>query len=377
MTGIRKRLLRGLTTPTIRPENTCRNDPHPMPRDTRDSQLTEDLPVGGQAVIEGVMIRAEDKVVTAVRTPEQQIVVREDIHVPWGRRLRLLRVPVLRGAVAFFEMMIIGLRTLNFSADMAMQGEEAERPVRPEEDGWKNKLALGLTLAVSLGLGIGLFFFLPLFAAQLTGASRNAVEFNLIAGLVRMVLFLSYLWGISHWSEIRRVFEYHGAEHKSIFNHEAGADLTVEKAREFGRLHPRCGTSFLLIVVLVSIFVFAFVDSAFVVVFGHLQSLLERFATHLSLLPFVSGLSFELLKLSGRKRNHPVTRILIAPGLWLQRITTREPTDDQLEVALVALRHALGKASPVEYTLWDAEGEWRSRSRGAAAATGIVAGSAE
>ena len=142
-------------------------------------------------------------------------------------------------------------------------------------------------------------------------------------------------------------------------------------------MHPRCGTSFLLIVVLVSIFVFAFVDSAFVVVFGHLQSLLERFATHLSLLPFVSGLSFELLKLSGRKRNHPVTRILIAPGLWLQRITTREPTDDQLEVALVALRHALGKASPVEYTLWDAEGEWRSRSRGAAAATGIVAGSAE
>jgi len=349
-----------------------------MPRDSKDSQLTEDLPVGGQAVIEGVMIRAEDKVVTAVRTPEQQIVVREEIHVPWGRRLGLSRVPILRGAVAFFEMMIIGLRTLNFSADMAMQGEESDEPARSEsEDGWKNKLALGLTLAVSLGLGIGMFFFLPLFAAQLTGASRNAVEFNLIAGAVRMVLFLAYLWGISHWSEIRRVFEYHGAEHKSIFNHEAGADLTVEKAREFGRLHPRCGTSFLLIVVLVSIFVFAFVDSAFVVVFGHLQSLLERFATHLSLLPFVSGLSFELLKLSGRKRNHPVTRILIAPGLWLQRITTREPTDDQLEVALVALRHALGKESPVEYALWDAEGEWRRGPRKAAAAAGIAAGSAE
>ena len=349
-----------------------------MPRDTEDSRVTEDLPIGGQAVIEGVMIRAEDKVVTAVRTPEHQIVVREEVHVPWGRRLGLLRVPVLRGTVAFFEMMVIGLRTLNFSADMAMLGEEPEHQASSEgESGWKNKLALGLTLVLSLGLGIGLFFFLPLFAAQLTNASRNAGEFNLIAGFVRMALFWSYLWGISHWGEIRRVFEYHGAEHKSIFNHEAGTDLTVEKAREFGRLHPRCGTSFLLIVVLISIFIFALVDSAFVVVFGHLQSLLERFATHLSLLPFVSGLSFELLKLSGRKRNHPITRVLIAPGLWLQRITTREPTDDQLEVALVALRHALGKASPVEYTLWDADGEWRNGSQGGAAAAGIAAGSAE
>ena len=337
-----------------------------------DSAITEDLPVGGQAVIEGVMIRAEDKVVTAVRTPEEHIVVREEQHVPWSRRLGLLNVPILRGAVAFFEMMIIGLRSLNFSADVAMQAEEAERPSE-ERSEWKNRLALGMTLVLSLGLGIGLFFFLPLFAAELTGAARDALQFNLIAGSVRMALFLGYLWGISHWGEIRRVFEYHGAEHKSIFNHEAGADLTVERARQFGRLHPRCGTSFLLIVVLLSILIFAMVDSAFVVVFGHLQSLGERFATHLSVLPFVSGLSFELLKLSGRKRNHPVTKFLIAPGLWLQRITTREPSDDQLEVALVALRHALGRPSPVEYTLWDPAGAWKAKT----AATGATAGQAE
>ena len=341
------------------------------------SPLTEDLPVGGQAVIEGVMIRAEDRIVTAVRTPEQHIVVREERHVPWGRRLRLAKVPILRGAISFFEMMIIGLRCLNFSADVAMQGEAEEDASGQDEGDWKNKLALGLTLVISLGLGIGLFFFLPLFAAQLTGSSRGAVQFNLIAGSVRLVLFLSYLIGISYWGEIRRVFQYHGAEHKSIFNHEAGADLTVQRAREFGRLHPRCGTSFLLIVVLVSILVFALVDTAFAAVFGHLQSLLERFATHLSVLPFVSGISFELLKLSGKKRNHPVTRFLIAPGLWLQRITTREPSDDQLEVALVALRHALGRPSPVEYSLWDPEGAWRSGPRAAAAAAGVAAGQTE
>ncbi|MFH1569861.1 MAG: DUF1385 domain-containing protein, partial [Gemmatimonadota bacterium] len=166
-------------------------------------------------------------------------------------------------------------------------------------------------------------------------------------------LFLAYLWAIGRWAEIRRVFEYHGAEHKSIFAVESGAALTVAAARRQGRLHPRCGTSFLLIVILVSILIFALVDSAFAAAAGRTQSLLERFATHLSVLPVVSGLSFELLKLSGRKRHHPLTRVLIAPGLWLQRITTREPSDDQLEVALVAVRHALGQPSPVEYSLWE------------------------
>ena len=320
-----------------------------------EQQLTEDLPIGGQAVIEGVMMRVPGKIVTAVRTADHEIVVREEEHVAWTQRFPWLNIPVLRGAIAFFEMLIIGMQALNFSADVAMQTSQdaKQAPARytREEGGWKNRLALGLTMACSLGLGIALFFLLPLFVAELTGAQRDALRFNLVAGLVRMGLFLLYLWAISRWQEIRRVFEYHGAEHKSIFTLEAGARLSVESARGFGRLHPRCGTSFLLIVVLLSIFVFAMADSAFVVGFGHAQSLLERFATHLCFLPLISGMSYELLKFSGKKRNHPLTRVLIAPGLWLQRITTREPSDDQLEVALVALRHALGESSQVAYSL--------------------------
>jgi uncharacterized protein YqhQ len=346
-----------------------------MPTSPSAPRTTEDLPIGGQAVIEGVMMRAEERIVTAVRTPDGQIVVHEEHHVPWNRRLGLHRVPVLRGAVAFIEMMIIGLRTLNFSADVAMVSERRERGETLEErdaSGWKDRLALAGTLAVSLGLGMGIFFFLPLAAAEFTGAAEGALEFNLVAGAVRTTILIGYMWAIGHWSDIRRVFEYHGAEHKSIFTMEAGADLTVDEARDFGRLHPRCGTSFLLIVVLISIFVFAVVDTAFVDIVGHRQSLLERFATHLSVLPFISGLSFELLKLSGRKRNHWLTRLLIQPGLWLQRITTKEPADDQLEVALVALHRALGRESHVTYARW---AEW-SRGIGPGAAVVPAAGSA-
>jgi uncharacterized protein YqhQ len=318
-------------------------------------QLTEDLPVGGQAVIEGVMMRVPGKIVTAVRATDREIVVREEEYESLARRYRLLGLPVLRGAISFFEMMIIGLKALNFSTDVAMQqSEEGEGEVAHgeslvqkdpgwQQSGWKEQLALGATLVFSLGLGIGLFFFLPLTVAQFFGLQKNALEFNLLAGGVRTVLLILYLWTISRWREIQRVFQYHGAEHKSIFTLEAGVELTVAGARSFGRLHPRCGTSFMLIVVLFAIAVFACADSLFPVVFGHPQNLFERFATHFSLLPLIAGISFELLKFSGVKRNHPLTRVLIAPGLWLQRITTREPDDDQLEVALVALRCVLGE----------------------------------
>ncbi len=308
--------------------------------------LAQDLPVGGQAVIEGVMMRAAGKIVTAVRTPDRGIVVREEAHIPWSQRWHLLRVPVLRGTVSFFEMLIVGMRTLNFSAEMA----GGETPAAAS-GGWKERLAMVFTLAVSLGVGLGLFFFFPLFIAHSAGMTPDALAFNGVAGGVRLFLLLLYLWGISQWQEIGRVFEYHGAEHKSIHALEAGAELTVENARRCSRLHPRCGTSFLLIVALLSVGIFALVDGAFPQVFGHPQSLLERFATHMAVLPLISGMGFELLKFSGRRRHHPLVRLLSAPGLWLQRITTREPDDEQLEVALVALRHALGQPSPQAYSL--------------------------
>ena len=312
-------------------------------------RLTEDLAVGGQALIEGVMMRVPGKIVMAVRQPNHEIVVREEEHLGWTKRWSWLDIPVLRGSLSFFEMMIIGLKALNYSADVAMRDpeEEGDTVAESAEGGrWKSQLALALTTVLSLGLGIGLFFFLPLYVAQLTGAERDALRFNLVAGLARLCLFLLYLWLISHWKDVRRVFEYHGAEHKSIYTVEAGAGLTVDSARGFARLHPRCGTSFLLIVVGLSILVFALADSAFPLIFGHAQSLLQRFATHLCFLPAIAGISFELLKISGKKRHHPLTRILIAPGLWLQRITTREPADDQLEVALVALRRVMGEPPP-------------------------------
>ena len=323
----------------------------------KQDRLTQDLPVGGQAVIEGVMMRAQGRIVTAVRSGDD-IVVKADDHVAWAERLNCLRIPILRGAVAFFEMMVIGLKSLNFSADMAMatEGKADALHERQSQPKWQATVMLTATIILSLAVGIGVFFFLPLLAAQATGADRDALLFNLIAGGIRATLLIGYMWLISRWSEIGRVFEYHGAEHKSIFTFEAGVDLTVDEARSFGRLHPRCGTSFLLIVVLLSIFLFAVADSVFADLVARQQTLLERFATHISVLPLVSGLSFELLKLSGRKRNHPLTRLLIAPGLWLQRITTREPSDDQLQVALVALLHALGKPSPVAYSIYDEGG---------------------
>lgn len=312
--------------------------------------LAQDLPVGGQAVIEGVMMRAAGKIVTAVRTANRGIVVREEAHIPWTQRWRPLRLPVLRGTVSFFEMLIVGMRTLNFSAEMA-GGENGGSAPAAGKGRWKERLAMVFTLAVSLGAGLGLFFFLPLFIAHSAGMTPDALAFNGVAGGVRLCLLLLYLWGISHWQEIGRVFEYHGAEHKSIHALEAGTELTVENARRCSRLHPRCGTSFLLIVALLSVGIFAVVDGAFPRVFGHPQSLPERFATHLAVLPLISGMGFELLKFSGRRRHHPLVRLLSTPGLWLQRITTREPDDEQLEVALVALRHALGQPSPQAYAL--------------------------
>ena len=308
-------------------------------------------------------MRVPGKIVTAVRTANCEIVVREEKYESLTRRFHPLSLPVLRGAISFFEMMIIGLKALNFSADVAMQqeegrqGEDDDGEVRDEslvtrdedmsKSGWKDQVALVGTMLFSIGMGVGLFFFLPLTIAQYFGLEKNAIEFNLLAGGVRVVLLVLYLWVISRWSEIQRVFQYHGAEHKSIFTLEAGAELTIDEARSFGRLHPRCGTSFMLIVVLFAIAVFSCADSLFPLVFGHPQSLLERFATHFALLPLIAGISFEVLKFSGKKRNHPMTRVLIAPGLWLQRLTTREPDDDQLEVALVALRCVVGEESQV------------------------------
>jgi uncharacterized protein YqhQ len=303
-------------------------------KDDRPRLATDPLTLGGQAVIEGVMMRAPGAVATAVRRPDGSIAIERKAFKSLAARVPLLKLPLLRGAIGLVESLYIGVGSLMYSAETAIDEDESGAPassVKKPAD-WKTKLALGGTVAVSLLLGIAFFFYLPLVLTDLTGV-RSGIGFNLIDGVFRLAVFLLYIWGITRWKEMRRVFEYHGAEHKSIFAYEAGLPLTVENARGMIRFHPRCGTSFLLIVMLSSIFVFVFL--------GRPDDVSDRL-TRLAFVPLIGGISYEAIKLSGRFAGSPWVRPFIAPGLWLQRLTTREPDDSQLEVALAALHAALG-----------------------------------
>jgi uncharacterized protein YqhQ len=301
--------------------------------------MFKEVEVGGQAVIEGVMMRSPNRVVTAVRRKNGQIVVKNDLYVPLSKRYRPLKLPILRGVVSFFEMLVIGLKTLNFSAEVAMADVEEEQQEKRSSS--RNQGFLLISLVLGLGLGLAIFFFTPLLLASLLQIHKGALGFNLIAGGIRIILFLTYVWAISLFRELRRLFEYHGAEHKSIFAYEEGQELTPERVRGFSTKHPRCGTSFLLIVALMAILIFALADTVYALKMGHLPGLAQRLLLHFMMLPLVAGSSYELLKLSGRARKNRLARVLMAPGLWIQRITTREPDDDQLAVALVALKEAL------------------------------------
>lgn len=285
--------------------------------------------IGGQAVIEGVMMRAPGRIATAVRRPDGTIAIRDREFKSVTERFALFRLPVLRGAVALIETLGIGMSALMWSADEAMEeeGDKAEK-----KSGAKVNLALVGTLVLSLALGIGFFFYLPLVLTDLIGVQGN-VMYNLVDGVIRILFLLAYIKAISLWGEMRRVLAYHGAEHKSIFNLEAGSELAVENARVFPRLHPRCGTSFLLIVMVMSVIVF--------LMLGRPDSIGLKFV-RLAFLPLIGGLSYEFLRFSSKWADHPLMKPLIAPGLFLQTMTTNEPDDDQIEVALAALRAALG-----------------------------------
>jgi len=301
------------------------------------SAITVDKNVGGQAVIEGVMIKSPEKVATALRLPDGSIVTKTDPYVSLTRRHKLFGTPVIRGVLSFFEMMSLGIKTLNYSAEVATNGVDST----DDGDTRRTNFALALAVVVSLALGVAIFFFLPILATHLLSIDRKAMAFNLTAGAIRVLIFIGYVWTLSQFKDFRRLFEYHGAEHKSIFAFEANLPLNVESTRRFRTYHPRCGTSFILIVALLAIITYSISDSLFIVVFGHSQGVFERFATHLMFLPLIAGLSFELLKISGKTRDNLITRILIAPGLWIQRITTREPSDDQVEVAITALKNSI------------------------------------
>jgi uncharacterized protein YqhQ len=311
-----------------------------------------DIHVGGQAVIEGVMMRSPHRISTAVRKSDGEVVVKNQDFVSFTKRYKLLGVPLIRGFVSFVEMLVISIKTLNYSAEVAMSegsasgGKEEEKSNPKKEKKRKDPLRslyLALTVVFAMALGVGIFFFLPLWFSEVLGVRREALAFNLIAGMVRVILFISYVWAISQFSEFKRIFQYHGAEHKSIYTFEAGKELTVENVKGFSTRHPRCGTSFILIVVVFAILFYSISDTVYYLLVGAPPTLIKRFLIHFSLLPLVAGVGYELLRLSGKTQNRKVTRFLSAPGLWIQSITTNEPNEDQMEVALVALKNALSE----------------------------------
>jgi len=281
-------------------------------------------------VIEGVMMRAPRSVAVAVRRPSGEIVVRKELVVPLGERFPVVKIPVIRGAVALFSSLVTGMKALNFSANESIAEDGAEKGKQE-----MNPALMGGTIAVALLFGIALFFILPLYLTKLLvpfiGASN--IVFNLVDGVIRVVVFLLYIYSISRMKDIQRVFQYHGAEHKSIFTFEAGEQLTVDNVRKFSRLHPRCGTSFLLIVMLVSIFVFSLIPKPW--------PFYMKGGARIVLLPIIAGVSYEFLKWSAKNETSLLVRMLIAPGLALQRLTTREPDESQLEVAIRSMEEAL------------------------------------
>ncbi|MBI4745991.1 MAG: DUF1385 domain-containing protein [Deltaproteobacteria bacterium] len=281
------------------------------------------------------MMRSPTSFAIAVRKPNGEIATLVEPLKMLSERSRLFRLPIVRGVITLISALFLGVRALNFSADMAMEEVEGKDRKEKKEMG---SLAMGLTVAFSLGLGVLLFFVLPLYLAKLLKTAIPTVgssefSFNLVDGAIRVAIFIVYIMGISMMKDIKRVFQYHGAEHKSIYAFEAGEELTVENARKYSSLHPRCGTSFLLTVMLVSILVFSFLS--------HEMPFWKTALSRLVFIPLIAGLSYEFIRYSGKKIGSKGMGLLMAPGLWLQKLTTREPSDDQLEVALISLKEAL------------------------------------
>ncbi len=288
-----------------------------------------DMLIGGQAVIEGVFMRSLTGYSVAVRRPDGGVAIKKDKLNAITAKYKFLKTPVLRGSVVLIQSLILGLRALNYAATVVAEGEEGGE----EMSNW----AVAGAIAFAAIMMVGLFILAPLGITNLirrfAWPAMTNLEYNIIDGVLRAIFFFVYIFAISLMDDIRRVFQYHGAEHKTVYTYEAEEELTVENARPKSTLHPRCGTSFLLFVMAISILVFSLVPSSapFVVKFG----------ARVVLIPLIAGLAYEVIRFSARHLDSRACRALIAPGLWLQRITTKEPDDQQLEVAIIALREAL------------------------------------
>ena len=290
--------------------------------------------VGGQAVIEGVMMRVPGALATAVRCPDGNIKIKREKFTSITENSIFWSKPIFRGIASLYEAMKMGMSTLQWSADISY----------PEEnnDGLLSKTLDFVTTIFSIMLAISLFMILPMWlTTKLLSIEKEALWFNLFSGSFRIVFFVLYLFLISKIKDIGRLFQYHGAEHKVVYNFESGKDLSVKEAQAFPTQHPRCGTSFMFIVLLSAIFVFAVVDTIIMYYFGTI-SLSIRLLTHLPLIPLVSGIGYELIKITS-KNNLLIFRMLKAPGILLQNITTKQPDDKMIEVSIAALEDAFGE----------------------------------
>jgi uncharacterized protein YqhQ len=271
--------------------------------------------IGGQAVIEGVLMKNDNKIAIAVRKPNKKISVKKERMKPISSRIKFLGWPFFRGTVNLVEMLVIGIKALNYSAAESI--EEKEEKITAKE--------FTVTTIVAVVIAVGIFILLPLYLTKLT--QTKGVVFNLIDGGIRIVLFVIYILAISLMKDVRRLFEYHGAEHKTVNCHEAGEKITVPNVKKYSTLHRRCGTTFILLVFVISIIVFSFVTS---------ETFWIKFASRIVLLPVIAGIAYELLKLGAKYPHSLFMNLLIYPGLGLQKITTREPDKKEIEVAIAA-----------------------------------------
>ena len=307
--------------------------------------------IGGQAVIEGVMMRGPHKIAIAVRKPDGEIIIDENDVKTKGA---WLKIPIIRGVISFFSSMVIGVKALTFSAKFFDTEEEKSNDTKknndkPNANKKKNgendmpEWAIYLSVLVSLMISVGLFMVLPNVIANFVVPNKeaNVIMYNVVESVIKIAIFLGYLGVVSQMNDIKRVFEYHGAEHKSIFCYENGEELTVENVKKYSRFHPRCGTSFLLFVILISIVVFSLL--------GVHKNPFVNIGLRLLFLPLVAGISYEIIKFAGRSTNKYITW-LNEPGKWLQRLTTREPDDSQIEVAIASLKAVIPETE--EDDLW-------------------------
>jgi len=281
-----------------------------------------DCNYGGQAVIEGVMMSSPLKYAIAVRRPDKEIVLKIGKLNSLSNKLKFLKWPIFRGIINLIDSLVLGLKALTYSAEQAT-GEEEKI----------NSVEMFFTILIAFGLFIVFFIAFPTAIAKyLDKYLPNLIIYNLFEGGLRIGIFILYLNFISRLKDVKRVFEYHGAEHKVIYTYEAGEELKVDNVRKYSTLHPRCGTSFIFIVLVISILIFSLLGK---------QTLLLRIVYRVSMIPLIAGLSYEILKLSAKNLDKPLVRWAVMPGLWFQRLTTKEPDDSQIEVAIKALRGVL------------------------------------